>query len=462
MSIQPVRVGLLSFVSPAKHWPESGLTAARQWLLAARDTISSLELTVEDVGELTRTPQQAAAHGAALAARGAQVLVLYVGCWSFATAVVAAAQASGLPAVLWTNARKDTGGLIGAAAARGALAEIGRCAPLLYGDFTDPQLREDLREILIGLSTARRLRGLTYGQGGANTLGMVTAAVDPNQWRQQFGIDTDYYDTTEVLELARGWPEPEVRDFLTWLKGYFGRVTVSDEVAEAQVRLFLALSSIIQERGFDFISVRCLPEMPSIYTTFCLAHALLNDGLSPKGLGPPLVCSCETDANAALTMQLLQLVSGDVTAMGDLRHLDPQTRILSVSNCGSQPTRLAPAPREVHWVPHGFQEFPWRIGGMAPQYVCRPGRVTLARLGRLNGRYAMMVTSGEALPAARDQLRETFWEFSPHAFIRLDCSPHAFLANLLSNHISLAYGDLARRLEWACQALDVEPIILEK
>lgn len=449
------KVGLMCVLSTSRDWPEAGVEMAEHFLKEAREAIETMGLEVIDPGEITRSHQQAQAQAKELSHRGAEVLVFYVASWIFASAVVAAADAARLPVIVWTNARRDTGGLIGAGIAKGSLDEVGIDAPLIYGDFDDQEALEELRLQCTSRSVVTKLRGQTYGICGGRSMGMYTAVVDPNEWRVRFGIETEAFDQLEVVERARAYPDQEARRYLQWIRREFGKVEVEDEVMLSAIKLYLVLKEIIVELGLDFLSVKCLPEMPPYYTTFCFAHAILNDGSDADGDQKIIVCGCENDANGALTMQIMHLLTDQITCFSDVRHLDLEKGILTISNCGSQPTCLARSRKDVFWVPHGIQEHKMKMGAACPQYICKPGEVTLARLSRINGEYVMLIAGGEALDFPREKLRETFWEFSPHAFVRLKTAPRDFVKVLRSNHIHMVYGDHMEELKEICRALKI-------
>jgi L-fucose isomerase len=119
---------------------------------------------------------------------------------------------------------------------------------------------------------------------------------------------------------------------------------------------------------------------------------------------------------------------------------------------------MAPSKNDVHWVHEGLQEFEWVIGGCCPQYVAKPGRVTLARLGRIAGEYIMLILSGEAKQFPREKLAEINAQ-QPQAFVELDCSPEEFVAELRCNHIHVVYGDFVRELEVLCRVLGIRTIV---
>lgn len=452
------KVGLMCMLSPSKGWPKEGIEAAGDFLKKARLTLKTLKLEVIDPGVITRSHIQAQTQAKELAYKGAQVLVFYVTSWIFASAIVAAVDAVKLPAIIWTNERKDTGGLIGASIAKGSLDEIGVDAPLVYGDFNNKEALDELRLECLVKSVVTKLRGQTYGIFGTRSMGMYTAVVDPNEWRKKFGIETVGFDQLEVIERAKSLKDEEIQSYLKWIKNEFGKVDIKYEVLSNSIKLYLVLKKIIKDSKLDFLSLRCLPEMLIYFTSFCFAHAILNDGIDADGQDKIVVCGCESDSNGALTMQIMHLLTGGVVCFSDVRHLDIKTGILTISNCGSQPTKFAKSSKDVHWVPHGIKEHKMKIGAMCPQYVAKPGRVTLARLSRVDGRYKMLIISGECLAFPRKKLDETFWGFSPHAFIHIDNDPRILIKMLRSNHIHMTYGDHREGLRKFCNIMNIEII----
>lgn len=462
MSVQAeLTIGLLSTLSPELNdiWGNTVQERATDRLVKARAVLESLGAHVIDTGELTTTHQKAAEHGRMLREQGAQVLLVYVGLWTYGSSVVAAASECGVPVVVWADTDVQYVGIVGASVCRGSLDEAGLTNCLIYGEMEDPITQRELAVRCMGAAAGTRLRGQTYGLMGSRSLGMYTAAIDPNQWRRQFGVEVESWDQLEVVEKAKALPDRAVHHHLDWAKETFGRVLVSDDVMRAAMKMYVACKEIVARRAFDFVSVRCLPEMPETYTTFCYAIALLNDTSDAEGEKEAVCCACESDSNGALTMQVLKHLAGASVLFGDVRHISLEQNQVWISNCGSHATQLASSRREVRWVEHGFQEFEWKIGGAAPQFVCKSGRVTLARLTRVAGDYVMLIASGESEEYPREKLHQTYWSFSAHAFVTLDCDARAFAQELRSNHLTMVYGDYVPHLVECCRVLDIRPIL---
>jgi L-fucose isomerase len=453
------RIGLISTMSPDRTWAQEVLDRVAATHGVVKAALEEMGFEVLDEGPLHRTYGEMQAAGRSLACRGANALVLYVGTWTYSNCAAAAALEARVPVVIWPDAAPGTCGLVGGTVARGALAEVGARAHLVYGLFDDPATRERVARLLRASCAAMGLRGLTLGVAGGRTLGMITATCDPTEVRVRFGVEVDWFEQTEVVERARRMDGAAAAACVDWLGRTFGERVASDEVLAMQAKLYLALEELCDERGYDFVAVRCLPELPGIYTTFCLAHALMGDAADHRGAKERFVFACEADINAALTMQLMLLLTGGPVLFADLTEFDFEDDLLVTCNCGSQPTDFAASKADVRWEREGVHEFQWAYGGACPQHVARAGRCTLARLSREQGRYEMLIAPAEAVEVPRERLRRTVWE-RPHAFFRLLCDRDAFFGAVRSNHIHMAYSDWREELVEACEILGVKPVVV--
>lgn len=455
------KVGLIVTMSLDQTWPDIIVNRVKSYLPKARETLESVGYEVVDCGEIARTNEQMIKHGEKLRQKGIHLLVIYVGTWTYSSTAVMAAVKADVPVIVWANSNVETFGIVGGSIVRGALDEIGIKNYLVYGDFNDDRLQKYLKTLIAGIASATKLKGMVYGEGGSRSMGMYTARIDPSEWMSKFGIDVDGFDQVDLIKKSKKYSNSEVLEFLNWMKKEFGGIEVKEEVMKAQIRLYFALRELIKERGYDFISVKCLPEMPSYYTTFCIAHALLND-TSDDGFGEKcsFVSSCEADANGALTMQILNNITSDTTMFTDVLYYDYNDNIVRLCNCGSQPTDFAKSRKDVVWVREGLREFNWVLGGACPRYVGAPCKITLARLSRINRKYVMLIATANVLDTPLDKINETNSQ-QPHVFARLDCNQDNFINSLRSNHIHVVKGNFKAELKTTCEILNIKTIIPE-
>ncbi len=136
-----------------------------------RSALKSLEETgmhVVTASEgLSRTKQDMLSHGKILNANDIEVLVVYVGTWTYSNMTVEPARLVGVPVVVWTYSGPGNVGIVGGSIARGALDEVGITTTLSYGDFDDEKTLDKLRIWCTGCAAVSRLRGATLGAGGS-------------------------------------------------------------------------------------------------------------------------------------------------------------------------------------------------------------------------------------------------------------------------------------------------------
>ncbi|MCX6383722.1 MAG: hypothetical protein NTV16_04455 [Actinobacteria bacterium] len=455
------KVGLIVTMSLDTTWPDSVINKVKSYLPLAKKTLEKTGALVFECGEIARTAKEMSEQGEKLRREGINALVIYVGTWTYSSTSIMAAIKADVPVIVWANDSLDTFGIVGGSIVRGALDEVGIINYLVYGKFEEERVLKELKTLINGIAGATKLRGMIYGEGGSRCMGMYTARIDASEWMTKFGIDVDGFEQVDVIEIASRISDADANKFLAWMEKEFGGIEAKEEVMLAQIKLYMALREIIKGKNYDFISVKCLPEMPVCYTTFCIAHTLLND-TSDDGFGGKIsfVAACEADSNGALTMQILNNITGDTTMFTDVLYYDYKENVIRMCNCGAQPTDFAKSRKDVVWVSEGLREFNWKMGGCCPRYIGAPGKVTIARLSRIKGEYVMLIITGQALETPLEKINETNSQ-QPHVFVKLDCKPENFIKDLRANHVHVVKGDCKKELITTCEVLGIRPIVPE-
>jgi L-fucose isomerase len=453
------RIGLITTMSRDNTWDEAIVEGVKKQHYVIRENLEKLGFTVLDEAPLLREYDDMLSAGRSLRARGINALLIFIGCWTYANCAAAAALEADVPVILWGDATPGTVGLVGAAISRGGMAELGIYTNLIYGEPNNEQTLKEVKVLLDGACAAKSLRGQRLGYAGGRSMGMLTAVCDPNEVRTKFGIEIDSFEQMEVIDKTNRVDEDRVISFYSWLKNRYGRIIAKENVMLMQIRMYLALQDVIKEKKYDFVAVKCLPELPSLFTTFCLAHAIMGDAQDDLGPKDRMVFACEADLNAAFTMQILAMLQEGPVLFADLLEWDKEG-IISVVNCGSQPTDFAIDPKDVWWEIESTHEFYWKNGGTSPQHVTRSGNITLARMYREKGKYCMMIAPAETIYRDRETFRNFMWE-RPRSFVRLLCNRNEFLKSIRSNHIHAVFGDWTKELVEACHVLGVDPILLK-
>ena len=83
-----------------------------------------------------------------------------------------------------------------------------------------------------------------------------------------------------------------------------GRVSTEGKAApehvKEQIRHYIALRSIIQEYGLDFVGIKCHYDLSEYIVTACVSAMCLNDPYDWNGPKAPFVAACEADSDGAL------------------------------------------------------------------------------------------------------------------------------------------------------------------
>lgn len=391
---------------------------------------------------------------------GAQALVIHLPIWADPIFTVKLSNYLSVPILLLGNSRPETSSLVGLLGAGGALDQIGRPHFRVF-EHQSGEARNQVRAFINASAVIHTLRGQTLVLFGGRSLGIFTAVADPAQWQRLFGVDIEYADQQEISSRAEGLPADDVSRAVQWLAGSLGSIrydgAFTSRAFERQVRSYLSTKQLAEQRGADFIGVKCQPELSDGYVTQCVSHMLMNGKIDADGGKDITVHACESDADGALTMQILHLISGGKPAgLLDVRWYDPEEKLWTLANCGALPAEFFHTGADpsglsaIHMEPHIFG----RGGGGALPAVVAPQQVTLARLCRKNGHYWMAIVSGNTIHSNGAHNQMTTPAF-PKAFVRSSAGTD-FLNDFGSNHIHLVSGDYTQDLVAFCTLTGID------
>ncbi len=439
----PPKVGLIT-VSLQREETE----LASKWDRLAYEKLKEAGLDVMHREELSLTVQSTLETAKEFRDGGVCCLIFLVGTWVYAPQIVTTVREIHSPFILWALPDPKTFSLTGAGVVHGSLDEMGIKHKLIYGSPENPEVINKIAEYSKAAMVVRHLSKSRFGMFGGRTGGMYTAMADMAQVKNLFGVEYDQVDQHRLIIEAQNVPDEKAQEMLDRVKSEFGRIEPPNDVMIKSAKLYLALKKIISEDDYNFVGIKCMPEVADNYVSCCLAVSLINDD--------GIVTSCECDVNAALTMQILKLLTGGPVLFADVNHVDMKEKVLRLVNCGSMPTGLAKSRNDVDL---GMQyEYLSKTGGATTTFCCKPGRVTLARLARIKGQYVMQIATGEAVERPKEEFKEARIKW-PHAFIRLDGNPEEFLQNCRSNHHHMGYGDIKGELLAVCNILNIRPIV---
>jgi L-fucose isomerase len=399
-----------------------------------------------------------------LKAKGVDGTIFSYGVFAFPNFSAIAAKNGKGPFLLAANLNPDWPGMVAMLAAGGALHHLGIKHYRAAGDFNDKVVLEKIVRFAKCAKVVSRLNGQKYGLIGGRSLGMYSATVSMQDWQKRFGIDVDHMDQSEIVRIAEDISDAQVEKAYNWLNEHVGKIhfdgkKLTPEKLKTQIRHYEAIKSIQKKQGYDFVGVKCHYEMSRHYCTECIAAAFMNDPYDWDGQKEPVVFACEADSDAALTMQILKLLTEEPVIFMDVRHYDADYGVMVFCNCGSQSTWYAGKSDDFRENLKNVQLYPcldiYAGGGCHVNCMTKPGQATIARLNRTEGQYRMTVIPAEFVTLPEEKMAETTKEW-PHVFAKLPFDHNIFLDKFDANHCHAVYGDLVAELKMICEMLCID------
>ena len=464
--MRKIKVGILTFSDGRKYIHESLLDLNWRY---QNNLAQALEATGEVEVVAGRTiignQQEAQTEGRRLTEAGCDMTICNYAIWCFPhLTAVATAFAPG-PYLLFCNVHPSEPGMVGMLAAAGTLAQLDRRHTRVWGKIEEPAVLAKVMSYIKAAGAIAKLKGQTYGLFGGRPLGMYTAVSNLDQWQKMFGIDVEHIEQYDVMTYAKEVDAEKVDRAFAWLEKHVGRIAydgkgLTPDKLKLQIRSYYAYRQIIDERRLDFIGTKAHGDLTDYFVTVDIAEAFLNDPYDWDGPHEPIVASTEADMDGALTMQIFHHITGEPVLFSDVRHYDDEDKVWYFSNSGTHATYFAGRSKDpavnlktVSFLPETSY---YPAGGASVHHFAAPGKVTLARLARNNGRYHMAIVPGEIVQFSQEKMTakgSTVTPEWPIAFTRLEVSADEFLANFPCNHIHGCYGD------WVTEMLHVADIL---
>jgi len=378
---------------------------------------------------------------------GADCFIMLIGTWTHAPWVVNAFEQARIPGAIWSVPDPASFSLTGAGIIHGSLDEMGLQHRFIYGAPGDDATMRDVLVFARAAKAVTRARGTRCALIGGRVAGMFTTMPDFSQVRRMFGVEIEHVDQYRIILEAESVSSRKLNETLKRLRATHPHIHATDAELERSVRLYHALRKVLSDDGYRVACVKCAGEVLDNYGSYCLPVSLCND----EGY----VIACEADVNAALTMRIMNLMTGQPSLFGDVNHVDVERNVLRIVNCGSMPMCYARGKKDVDL---GRQyEYMGKARGVTTVLCCDSGEMTLARLSRKSGQYRMVIASGRSTyqPKARFREARDMW---PHCFVRLECDPHKLVQNMFSNHVHATRGNTVAELETYCKLMGIESI----
>ncbi|HID23900.1 MAG TPA: hypothetical protein EYP14_16080 [Planctomycetaceae bacterium] len=386
-------------------------------------------------------------------------VILFSGTWVWAAHLIGAVRdfaMTGKQVLIWTHPGSQGWRPVGGLVMHGALLEVGIPHKFVYGAADEPEEIDRIVSFCRAAHVKNWLNLSTVGTFGGRGMGQTCGVADPSQWMKMFGVDIDSRDTTELIRTAQEIPAGELTALQARIKELFGTVPERNIVNERSMRLYLAIKKLVQEYRWDFYTIQSFPGLGDDYSATCFAQSMmLEDGYGTSTLG---------DLNTALTVLLLTKFSREPVYYGDLQHIDKKNKEIKIIGDGACPPSLAGKLGPAGFAEHGIPT-EGEAGGLSVSLVCKVGEGVLARLGRVDGRFTMVITRCTIFEPPADQIetrrKECGIPFWPHGFVTAHCDMDKLLEHWTNEYACLGYGEhLYADLVDFCEMTGIQPIAL--
>ncbi len=315
-------------------------------------------------------------------------------------------------------------------------------------------------------SVVEKLRGSIYGAVGPRSMQMWNK-ISEADFLKYFGVAREGFDGLRLLEMTKKVPDSKAENALNFLldKGMDIRLgknpvkNLTKDMVLFQMKVYFALLELKDQFGLDFIGVQDQLDWVEHYPATDLVLGILNNKLRPESDGETLVAATEVDDGAAVTMQVLKLLSGgEPIGFNDLRYWKAGEGLYWFVNSGALAPYFAEGSHESlegSWSERQTYMYFVSGGGTCSVVVRVPGVVTWARFSYRNHQLYLCAGRGVTNVPTEEQWKERSANCNPewpHWYLNL-CGEIEWKIN--SNHPITVLGDYLAELKAMALELNI-------
>lgn len=312
----------------------------------------------------------------------------------------------------------------------------------------------------------KQLKGSIYGVIGPRSMQMWNK-ISEADFLKYFGISREGYDGLRLLKMAEKIPDKKAEEALNFLieKGMDIRLGndpvkhLTKDMVMFQMKVYFALLELKKQLGLDFLGIQDQLDWIEYYPATDLTLGILNNKLRPESNGETIVASTEADDGAAITMQLLKLLSnGQPVGFNDLRYWDSEHSLYWFVNSGALAPFFAYGCHDSlkgAWSERQTYMYFKHGGGTCSVVVRTPGIVTWARFSFRNHNLYLCAGRGVTDIPTEKQWKKRSMRCNPewpHWYLKL--SGHIEW-KINSNHPITVLGDYLADLKAVAEELGI-------
>jgi L-arabinose isomerase len=327
-----------------------------------------------------------------------------------------------------------------------------RCG-FVFGHVDDERSIREIGEYARAARAVRRLRRMKIGVLPHRSAGAPMFDTFPDEARMigQTGIRIEYLYAEDLVGLMGKVPQEDTRRLTDELYALCDVIEPSRDEVELAARQALALERLVREEAVDALAIDMFPgltRMSGMLPAVGMAR-LIDQGV---------VVASEGDLGVSVAGLLIREICGLPIHFWEHSMFDEgRNWILGGHEGGSAGFRMArdgfrPRLRCTQYINFGRTPgAPYH--GVLPEFITRPGRVTLASLFRGEVGYEMRLARGQSVDTPPREVHYEHTIFQPDLPLREYFQRIAALG--VCHHFALVHADLGAELERAAEILSM-------
>ncbi|MFC0236386.1 sulfoquinovose isomerase [Fictibacillus phosphorivorans] len=342
------------------------------------------------------------------------------------------------PVVVWSVREPSVGGrlrlnsLTGGNSTSNVLMHHRHPFTFVLGNPDEEQLQKQLsRQIRVNV-LVNKLKQLKIGVIGEHPPGFFFSDTDEELLHQKLGVTVQKMDLLKAFQECVELPEEEWAGAIDRAEQQVIGLNRSDETVKKFAQFSTYVKKYIEQEDIAALAVRCWPEF---FNELGAAACSTLSQFTEDGV----VSSCESDIHGAVSMFILQELSGgNAPYLGDLVHVNEPNNSVVFWHCGAGAYSLASPSTGAQSGVH-----PNRKMGFTMDFGLKAGEVTIFRLGYTPDGYRLLVMKGEAL-----DVPQPFSGTSVEVRLNGDVSEtvNALMESGYEPHFAVVYADVAEDL----------------
>lgn len=385
------------------------------------------------------------------------LLLVIQGTWTYDNLLIDVTQFLQCPIIFWATPEEfnvpfpQTCTLVGITQTCGTLVKMGKNIRVFLDDINGEKGFKKFKKIINILSLVKKLQFSNIGLiGGSRCPGMLDTSFHELELRRQIGPEVIYIPSSNLIRDVNSIKDLEAEKAQKEFIPSSQIENVEENIMLQSMKIYLATKKIARDLNLDAIAYKCWPDLKN--QNVCSPCFTLSK-LSDEGIP----CACEGDIMGAVSMYILQQLTGRNIYLGDFLKADTETNIAQYFHCGAASSNLAIDKEKIVYRKNAqYSDYDW-INGLIVDFPLKPGRITFARVGEMKAQYKMVTYTGKALET------DMFVRGNP-AKVKLDSTSEEVINGLVQNscghHQIAVHGNIIEDLRLLCELLKLQLVEL--